>query len=116
MMIRIQTEEVTPSLAKEMRDVILVTISGPRSSYDLPQQLAWKEGIPDGDDWTERVQNQTIVTAREQRSLAGFLSLTKQGLVDFAFVLPQYQGLGLFTRLVHAIEAQAQCRAIDTFA
>ncbi|MFC4293280.1 GNAT family N-acetyltransferase [Sphingorhabdus arenilitoris] len=82
------------------------------SPYSEAQRRAWMPEPRQGDEWNARLCRQHIVIADIAGHTAGFMSLEPQddaslGYVDFAYILPQYRGQGIFAALYGWIEARA---------
>ncbi|MEM6758592.1 MAG: GNAT family N-acetyltransferase [Pseudomonadota bacterium] len=67
--------------------------------------MAWCPHPPQGERWAERLAGQRIWVAGEPP--IGFVTLADGAYVDFAYVLPQSQGTGVFRALMQAAEAVA---------
>jgi len=85
--------------------------NGP-SAYSEAQRQAWVPAPRDGADWNARLTGQDILVSESGGRIAGFISLTPQGYIDFAYVRPAMQGTGLFRKLFTGIETRAQERGI----
>lgn len=82
------------------------------SPYTEAQRRAWSPAPRNGLDWTERLAAQEIFLAEIAGDCVGFMSLAVQGYVDFAYILPEARGQGLFRRLHDAIEGLATQQAV----
>ena len=97
---------------QRLRQVVVDAINGPRSRYDRTQTAAWADHLPSSNAWSERLASQEVFAACDGTRIFGFMSLTPSGLVDFAFIHPEYQETGLFGRLFDAVEREARARGI----
>lgn len=61
-----------------------------------------------GAAWNKRLASQFISLAEVDGRMAGFMSLTPDGYVDFAYIRREFQGTGLFRRLLTQIEVKAK--------
>jgi putative acetyltransferase len=85
------------------------------SPYTAAQRDAWMQFPRKGADWDARLAKQAIVMARDGEDIVGFMSLdlanevnpANQGYIDFAYILPEARGSGLFQKLYQWIEARA---------
>ena len=75
-----------------------------------PQQLAaWAPTEPDRLIWS-RLDSQFCFVVESQKMLVGFVSLYLDGLVDFLYVHPDFQGRGVATALYKQVERLARKR------
>lgn len=77
------------------------------SPYTAAQRQAWISAPRSGADWDARLAAQAVFLAETDVEIAGFMSLAKDGYIDFAYIQPGYRGTGLFRDLFSAIEAEA---------
>ncbi|MGJ8628366.1 MAG: GNAT family N-acetyltransferase [Sulfitobacter sp.] len=77
------------------------------SPYSAAQKTAWISAPRAGDMWNERLKKQDIILAEVDGQIVAFMSLEKNGYLDFAFVLPAHRGHGLFRLLHEHIEKRA---------
>lgn len=101
-------ETCQPSDFERLRPVVLDAIGGPRSRYDTAQSKIWAEHLPSSAEWKHRLAHQQVFAASEGSRVCGFMTLESGGLIDLAFIHPDYQGTGLFSRLYQAIEMHAR--------
>lgn len=106
-------ETCHPSDFERLRPVVLDAIGGPRSRYDTAQSKIWAEHLPSPAEWKHRLAHQRVFVAREGAQVCGFMTLEQDGLIDLAFIHPDYQGTGLFSRLFQAIEMHARGAKIE---
>lgn len=79
------------------------------SPYTEAQRQAWVPAPRTGPDWAERLTGQFIILAESATGATGFMSLVESaGYIDFAYVLPQARGQGLFRKLYQQIETRAR--------
>ncbi|MEP3224355.1 MAG: GNAT family N-acetyltransferase [Parasphingorhabdus sp.] len=79
-----------------------------KSLYNEKQRQAWVPVPRAGEDWTKRLDAQTIILAENEKQIAGFMSLTADAYLDFAYIRPSFQGSGLFRALYNHIEQVAR--------
>ena len=78
------------------------------SPYTEAQRQAWVPEPRNGPEWTQRLGRQFIIIAEGETGPHGFMSLLEaEGYIDFAYVLPQARGQGLFRKLYQQIEQRA---------
>ncbi|MEL7090849.1 MAG: GNAT family N-acetyltransferase [Pseudomonadota bacterium] len=84
---------------------MFAAIHADQSLYSPAQREAWCPRPPQGPDWAKRLAGQRIWVAGEPP--VGFVTLADGGYVDFAYVLPEAQGRGVFRAMMNALEAVA---------
>ena len=87
---------------------------GAAHHYTAEQRRAWAPQIPDSTAWATRLNGQTAFVAHADNALAGFMTLTADGVVDLAFVDPQWARRGIGGRLHDAILDAAQSRGLES--
>lgn len=96
------------ALGKIMFDAVR---SGP-SAYSKAQNQAWMPEPRCGANWNSRLNQQDIFIAETAGESVGFMSLIREpnpnGYVDFAYIVPNHQGCGLFRQLYDVIEKRAK--------
>lgn len=75
--------------------------------YTEDQRAAWSPGSRAGPDWSLRMTRQNVQVAQVGIALVGFMTLEMNGYLDCAYILPGYQGRGLFRRLYTLLETEA---------
>ncbi len=75
--------------------------------YNEDQRLAWATRGADVARWEERVRTQYFLLAERLDQLLGFGSITLEGYVDVLYVHHSYQGEGIATLLLTALETSA---------
>ncbi len=78
-----------------------------KSPYSEAQRNAWVPEPRSGETWNSRLEDQDIVLQEQGARIDGFMSLTPDGYVDFAYIRPPAQGSGLFKKLYARLEAKA---------
>ena len=79
-------------------------------AYTQAERNAWCAAPAAGPKWVARLASQTVWVARRGVEPCAFVTLADQGYVDFTYVHSSAQGLGLFRRLIAALETEA-CNA-----
>jgi len=103
----------TPADYAEMGAVMYDAVRNGPSAYTEAQRRAWVPIPRDGPDWHARLAGQDILVSESGGRITGFISMTPQGYIDFAYVRPAMQGTGLFRKLYTEIEIHAQERGIS---
>jgi putative acetyltransferase len=79
------------------------------SPYTAAQQTAWAPTPPEGPRWHAALNAQSVAICADTTNTAqGFVTLTSDGLVDFAFIAPNWRGTGRFRPLMAMIIARAR--------
>jgi putative acetyltransferase len=91
----------------DLADVMFDAVRNGPSKYTEAQRAAWVPVRRGGEEWAARLDRQVIAIARDAGRVIGFMSLERGGYIDFAYIRPEGQGAGLFTRLFAPIEAKA---------
>ncbi|MEP5633114.1 MAG: GNAT family N-acetyltransferase [Tateyamaria sp.] len=91
------------ALGHVMWDAIHNTAGG----YTVAERHAWCAAPNGGPAWAARLAAQTIWVARRGDAPCAFVTLADQGYVEFTYVQSNAQGLGLFRRLMDALEVEA---------
>lgn len=102
-----------PSDFAALRPVVLDAIHGSRGRYDPEQCRIWAAHLPSTADWSERLSSQKVFVARKNERICGFMTLEPDGLVDLAFIDPDFQGTGLFGRLYELVEQSARAARLE---
>ena len=103
-MLRIAGPDDAAALGRLMHEAIRL---GP-SPYSEAQRAAWSPAARNGSDWRARLSAQHVTVAAGENGLLGFTSLEDDRYIDFAYILPEVRGRGLFRRLFGAIRAEAE--------
>ncbi len=75
--------------------------------YNEIQRAAWAPLIPDAQKWQKRLVDQHGFVIEDDQGLAGFMTMTREGMIDLAFIRPDCQRKGVGSSLYAAIEACA---------
>ena len=98
-------------------EVMFKAVRDGNSPYSQVQRQVWMPTPRCGADWNDRLAAQYVLKAetraQENPALIGFMSLRDDGYVDFAYILPQARGKGLFRKLFAVIENQALARGLE---
>lgn len=95
-----------PSDYTDLGQVMFEAVRTGTSPYSESQRAAWVAAPRHGAAWDARLASQEIVIAEDGDTISGFMSLDANAYLDFAYILPQHRGAGLFRRLYEKIEAR----------
>lgn len=77
------------------------------SPYTQAQRVAWMPQQNCGAVWAARLAEQVVVLGSQGDTPVGFMTLVGEGYIDFAYILPEARGQGLFAFLLDEIETCA---------
>lgn len=98
----------TPTDYDALADIVFDAVRNGPSLYTDAQRAAWVPVRRGGEEWAARLKAQVIAIARDETHAVGFMSLAREGYIDFAFIRPEAQGTGMFRRLFDMIEDKAR--------
>lgn len=105
---RILIRPYAPSDVDATIDIFLRAVREISSKdYSAAQIEAWAK-VEDRDRWAERRRSSPAWIAEIAGEPAGFSDLTTDGCLDMMFVHPEFQGLGVATRLLSRVEEEAR--------
>jgi len=76
--------------------------------YDLRQRSAWVSAFPEKGIWHDRLLSQTVLAAKREQDIVGFITLQPDGCIDMFFVHPDCIGCGVSTRLYSELVSLAK--------
>lgn len=89
------------------------TIHAVNSKDYTPEQLnAWAPQNIDAERWGARLLEHYTVVAECDTVICGFGDLHENGYLDHLFTHKDYQGMGVATKIVNAIETQAKITGV----
>ena len=97
--------------ASDWADLALVFHKAVREgavAYTETQRAAWSPEVKLLGDWSLRLMRQTVRVAEADGIAAGFMTLEMSGYLDCAYIVPQWQGKGVFRSLYEALETQGR--------
>lgn len=104
---RILIRPYTAGDADATIEIFLRSIREISSKDYLPAQIeAWAK-VEDRSLWAERRISRPAWIAEVDGKPAGFSDLTDDGCLDMMFVHPEFQGIGVATRLLRTVEEEA---------
>ena len=118
----VQMRWATKANYEALGQLVYDAVHAEPSRYTAAQRHAWMPEPRNGADWDARLAKQAIVMARDGENILGFMSLdlanevnpAHQGYIDFAYILPEARGSGLFQKLYQWIEARAIAHGFDS--
>ncbi len=78
------------------------------SPYTEAQRKAWMAEPRKGAEWNDRLSEQTIYVAEQDQMIVGFMALKNNDYVDFAYILSEARGNGVFRALYERIERRVK--------
>ena len=78
-----------------------------RKDYSPEQINAWTASVDNTKRWVDLINDQYVLLALDQNTVAGFASLKDNHYLDFFYVHKDYQGQGVAKQLYAAIEKAA---------
>lgn len=94
-------------------EVMFDAVRNGASPYSEDQRKAWVAAPRNDAAWNERLGKQRIIMAGQGEAIAGFMSLADEGYIDFAYIRPAFQAVGLFRKLYDQIERLAREETIQ---
>ena len=83
--------------------------------YSQDQVDVWAPVEPDLDRWRQSLANHHTYVANDRGTVAGFADFEDDGHLDRFYVHKDYQGTGVGTMLLAALEAAARERGVTRF-
>lgn len=100
--------QAQPADHAALGQVMYEAIHATPSPYTARERSAWLPAPNLGPAWSARLASQYVLLAEDASAPVGLASLTTEGHIDLAFLLPSARGTGLFRRLIDGLEAEAQ--------
>ena len=108
----VQIWRASPADFDALGEVFHAAIREGAGLYTEAQRAAWSPAPRAGEAWAAHLGAQAVWLAETDGRRLGFLTLTKDGYVDLAYILAEAQRQGLFRRLYDALESEARRRGI----
>jgi putative acetyltransferase len=90
----------TPADYDAIGEVMFRAVHEGESPYTAAEREVWMPTPRTGEDWHKRLSEQHVLKATSDTGeLIGFMSLCDNGYVDFAYILLEARGQGLFRKL-----------------
>ena len=97
-----------PADVDSIRQLFYDTITTVNTKDYNPEQIAiWSAGWENVAGWQQRVEEQHFFVAERAGQILGFSSITDAGYVNFMFVHKNFQGQGIASQLLEAVEEVA---------
>lgn len=84
-----------------------------RRDYTGEQCDAWAPGTPDRERWQRFLAENSVYVAEIEGSVVGFGDLTRDGYLHMLYARVDRQGWGIGSRLLAALETEAQSRGMS---
>ena len=86
---------------------------GAASAYDAEQRQAWMPHVLSAEVMAQRIAGQICIVGEDAQGPAGFFTLTRDGVIDLAYVRPDRMGDGLAGRLYERILEEAKALGLS---
>jgi putative acetyltransferase len=96
-----------------LADIMFDAVRNGPSEYSERQRTAWVPAPRRGAEWNQRLAAQDVIIGEYEDEALGFMSLCRNGYVDFAYIRPAAQGTGLFRQMFRQIEERASLLGIE---
>jgi putative acetyltransferase len=116
-----QHEETVPIIIRPYRDgdaPVLARIfdravrEGAVGAYDADQIAAWASAMDTPPEWSQRLSEEITLVAERDGTVAGFMTLGRDGFLDLAFVLPEAMGTGVAAAIHDRLLLEAHARSL----
>lgn len=107
-MANITIQQATLADLDEVRQLFYDTITKVNTRDYTPEQItAWSSGYLNLPRWEMRIKEQYFIVARTGDRIVGMISLAPSGYLDLMYVHHAWQGQGIASILLTALEQQA---------
>ncbi len=86
--------------APVLANILFLAVRQGATRYTMPERHAWAPRPNNPVRFAKRLAGQTVWVARGSRGPVGFVSVRKDGYVDFAYLVPTAQKKGVFRKLM----------------
>ncbi|WP_296934740.1 GNAT family N-acetyltransferase [uncultured Marinobacter sp.] len=83
-------------------------------SYTPEQRAAWAPEVPDEEQWRSRLAKVETLIAESDGTMAGFISFTASGHIEFLFTAPTFSRRGVASLLCEAAVERLLGRGVRT--
>lgn len=112
MKIRNYTPSDCPALAQLFYESVHIVCA---KDYTQPQLDAWATREVDLAQWNKSFLRNTTLVAEKDGIICGFADMDSTGYLDRLYVHKDYQGIGIGTKLVAALEESAKKYGVKSF-
>ncbi|MEM9667960.1 MAG: GNAT family N-acetyltransferase [Pseudomonadota bacterium] len=92
----------------DLGQIVHYAIRDGATRYTPAQRSAWSPEPRSAEEMKKRLGEQVVWLAEVDRRPIGFMTLSEMGYVDFAYILKEWRGKGVFRKLYEAIELHAR--------
>ena len=105
-----EIRNATTQDANEIREIFRNTIQKVNCKDYSPKQVKAWSNFADLINWNQFLIDQEFWVVEINNVIAGYISLDKNGYLDHLYVHHQYQGVGVASQLIKALESEAKKR------
>lgn len=96
-----------------LQELFVDTITAVCQKDYSPEQIkAWTASVQNTKRWTDLINDQYVLLAIDEKTIAGFASLKDDSYLDFFYVHKNYQSKGVAKQLYQKIEATAKTKGV----
>lgn len=78
------------------------------SPYTEAERAAWMPHVPEAVSWAARLAEKSCILKETESGPVGFMTIESGGYIDFAYILPDHRGRGVFRALYLPVEEHAR--------
>lgn len=108
MTLHVQIRRASPGDFDALGELIHAAIREGAGQYTPAQRAAWSPAPRFGEAWAAHLGAQDVWLAETDHRPLAVMTMAAEGYIDFAFILADAQGQGLFRRLYTALESEAR--------
>lgn len=106
--VKIDIEKYSEQYSKEIADLFYQSVHAIDSSvYTVEQKAAWAPTPIDYAFWSARLEAKKPFVAIVNNQVAGFIELDADGHIDCTYTHPDFQGMGVASKLYEHLLAEA---------
>ncbi|SFR37981.1 putative acetyltransferase [Marinobacter gudaonensis] len=109
--LRPATETDLPSIVSLFTDSVHQLAA---RSYTPEQRAAWAPEVPDEEQWRSRLTRVETLIAESDGTMAGFISFTAGGHIEFLFTAPAFSRRGVASLLYEAAVERLLAKGVRT--
>lgn len=112
-LVKIEIQNFSEQWAKEIADLFYASVHAiDESIYTHEQKSAWAPAPIDYAFWAARLKTKQPFVALVEKRVAGFIELDADGHIDCTYTHPDFQGMGVASKLYEHLLAEAISRNI----